>query len=518
MTISLVGVVQTNADSTSGWGSGNLESEVFYQGSGSIGAKVGSGTVRFFHTGTLRNFSSGGGNEGDHIIVILASLTPGKLDTKTNGGLRILAGNDATNYGEWFVDGSDTKSATTLFLPYIVDSASDFDAVAGTFTTTGNPAQLNTCDTFGGGFDSTSGIMGNFNNGLVDQITIGSGLEGTGTGGTLAEWVTADEGTTSNRYGFLTTREGVLYFQGKMYFGNSSSSYVFSDTDKIIIFPDVSVASDFFEIVVENASSDVTFDGFTIQAPGTPKVALTYISGIWLVKNSTVDGARVITGGSGMTIEGSKVSNSGQITLNTMTLISSTITTSTASSALIVSSTSDFANVSDVNFLNNTSGHSIEITGTGTYTFDAITFSGGGADGTTTADIYNNSGGAVTVNIINGGDTPTVRNGAGATTTVNNTVTVRINVQDTNGTAIENARVYLVADTGGVLSAGTVILSGLTDVNGVLEDTGFNFVSNQPVTGRVRKSSSTPYYKTSPLVGAITNTGFETTAIMLLDE
>ena len=37
-----------------------------------------------------------------------------------------------------------------------------------------------------------------------------------------------------------------------------------------------------------------------------------------------------------------------------------------------------------------------------------------GADGTTDAAIYNNSGGAITLNISGGGDTPTVRNGASA--------------------------------------------------------------------------------------------------------
>lgn len=517
-TITLVGNVQTNADSTAGWAGGGLEGELSYQGTGSYGGKVGSGTTRYAHTGTARNFSVGGGNEGDHIIVILGSLTPGKLDTKANGGLGIVAGNDGTNYGEWYVDGSDTKSPTSLFLPYIVDPASNFDGAFGTFTTTGNPAQLSAADYFGGRFDATSGIMGNFNNGLVDQITIGTGLQGTGTGGNLAEWITADEGTLGNRYGYLTTREGVVYFQGKMYFGTSGSSYVFSDTDKVIIFPDVPVATDFFEIIVENASSDVTFDGFTIQAPGTPKVALTYVSGTWDILNSTVDGARLIAGGSGMTIDASKVSNSGQIDLNGMTITGSSIISSTATSAVLVNATSDLTNFSD-NLLANNSGHSIEITTAGSYTFDALLFSGGGADGTTTADVYNNSGGSVTINIINGGNSPTVRNAAGSTTTINNTVTVKVTVLDAvTGNPIQNARVLLEADTGGDLAAGTDILVGLTDVNGEIEDNSFSFTNVQPVRGKARRASSSPYYKTGNLVGSITSTGYDNTALLILDE
>jgi len=169
MAIALVGAVQNDADSQSGWTNGGLENELSYQGSSSYGAKVGSGTTRFYHTGTSRDFSVGGGNEGDHIIVILGSLTPGSLDTKANGGLGIMCGESGTVFGEWYVDGTDTKSPTTLFLPYIIDPARGFDNTSGGFTTTGNPAQLTAADVFGGRFDATSGIMGNFNNGLVDR-------------------------------------------------------------------------------------------------------------------------------------------------------------------------------------------------------------------------------------------------------------------------------------------------------------------------------------------------------------
>lgn len=520
MAIALVGAVQNNADSATGWSNGGVETEVFYQGAGAIGSKAGTGTTRYIHTGTARNFSSGGANEGDHIIVILASLTPGKLDTLANGGLRLIAGTSATVYGEWFVDGSDTKPATTLFLPYIRDPASDFDAVTAGLTLTGNPAQLSAADAFGGGFDSTSGIMGNFNNALVDQITIGTGLRGTGVGGDLAEWITADEGTVGNRYGWLTTREGVVYFQGKMYFGSSGASYAFADTDKIIIFPDVQVASDFFEIIVENASSDVEFDGFTIQAAGTPKVALTYISGTWDILNSTIDGARVITGGSGFTIDGTKVTNSGQIDLNGMTLTESTVTNSTdTSAAVLVNGVSDLTNVSGVNFVNNTNGHSIQITAPGVYTFDALTFSGGGLAGTSTADVENTSLGLVTINIINGGSTPTITNtGVGSTTDVNNTVTVSVTVTDISGTPIAGARVLLEAAAGGDLAVGTDILSGTTNGSGVIEDIGFNFTNNQPVTGRARSASSPPYYKNGPIAGTITSGGFATNTILISDQ
>jgi len=69
-------------------------------------------------------------------------------------------------------------------------------------------------------------------------------------------------------------------------------------------------------------------------------------------------------------------------------------------------------------------GHAMRITAAGTYSFIGNTFSGFGAGDTTSAAIYNDSGGLVTLNISGGGSTPTIRNGAAASTVVNNNVNV----------------------------------------------------------------------------------------------
>ena len=59
------------------------------------------------------------------------------------------------------------------------------------------------------------------------------------------------------------------------------------------------------------------------------------------------------------------------------------------------------------------------------------------------ADVYNDSGGAVTINISNGGDVPTIRNSNAATTTVNSTVTLTVTVKNSTGNPIENAQVWV---------------------------------------------------------------------------
>jgi hypothetical protein len=80
--------------------------------------------------------------------------------------------------------------------------------------------------------------------------------------------------------------------------------------------------------------------------------------------------------------------------------------------------TDDPGNISGTSFTSGGTGHAITNTAPGTYAFEGNTFSG--KSGTSTnAPIYNNSGGAVTLNILAGDTVPTVRNGAGASTTIN---------------------------------------------------------------------------------------------------
>ena len=81
----------------------------------------------------------------------------------------------------------------------------------------------------------------------------------------------------------------------------------------------------------------------------------------------------------------------------------------------------------------------------GSYTFDGNTFSAYGADETTDAAIYNNSGGEVTLNIGGGGDSsPTVRNGGGATTIL---CAGQVNLTLTSIVTCSEVRIYSAGTT-----------------------------------------------------------------------
>jgi len=122
------------------------------------------------------------------------------------------------------------------------------------------------------------------------------------------------------------------------------------------------------------------------------------------------------------------------------------------------------------------------------------------------AAIHNSSGGLVTLNLSDSGDIPSIRNGLDSTTVINNAVTLRFEVTDTDGNPISNALcglfVHTLPSPAGSVSVGDEIMSEtpagvspqvygvLTDASGIAQNTGFNFDSGPiGVSARVRKSS-----------------------------
>jgi hypothetical protein len=128
-----------------------------------------------------------------------------------------------------------------------------------------------------------------------------------------------------------------------------------------------------------------------------------------------------VTGQVGITFDGANFVKCYDVLPNGATLDGCTIRGSLSDVAV---TTADPSEIIDCQFVSGGSGHAIELTTPGTYAFSGNTFTGYGSAGTADAAIYNNSGGAITLNISGGGDTPTVRNSAGSSTTVSNAVTI----------------------------------------------------------------------------------------------
>lgn len=86
-----------------------------------------------------------------------------------------------------------------------------------------------------------------------------------------------------------------------------------------------------------------------------------------------------------------------------------------------------------------------------------------------------------------------------------------------------NTYTYSVSGTPDTPATGTitstyVIFDELTNASGVVS-ISFNYPgSDQPITGRARKSTSSTFYKTAPIVGTIINSGLSTAAFQVADE
>jgi len=133
-----------------------------------------------------------------------------------------------------------------------------------------------------------------------------------------------------------------------------------------------------------------------------------------------------------------------------------------------------------------------------------------------------------TVTIANSGTTATVTHTSHGLAT-NDKVVIRGASHDANNGVFQitvtnsSTYTYTMGSSPGSSPTGTitstfVVLNGLTDANGEITMSRV-FPSNQPVTGRVRKSSSAPYFKSTVLSGEVSSSaGATLTGVMISDD
>lgn len=106
----------------------------------------------------------------------------------------------------------------------------------------------------------------------------------------------------------------------------------------------------------------------------------------------------------------------------------------------------------------------------------------------------------------------------GGTIVLIDSVPVTVTVKDFDtGSVIQNARVRLLADAGGDLTEGDVILTGLTDALGQIT-TNLRYTSDQPMIGWVRKATTGTLYKEASISATSTSNGLDVTIFMIKDE
>ncbi|OGD84181.1 hypothetical protein A2572_03470 [Candidatus Collierbacteria bacterium RIFOXYD1_FULL_40_9] len=391
------------------------------------------------------------------ILVWQYFSAPNSLAAETAGGFRILIGADITNFNGWIVGGSDFSPN-----PYggwnnvAVNPTVTADYTAGT----GNGG---TYRWIASGINATGAISKGNPHG-VDAIRYGrcearfSDGE-SGNPATFTGYATTNDSVT-NRYGLIQAIAGGFKVKGLIIFGYSTAVY-FSDSNKTILIDNTKkVTANFNTFEVRQSGSTIILSAVNITALGTVSLGrwVTTDNATQTITSCTFTSMGTFGYASNSTITTSTYRTCGLITQNSATFTGCTFASSTSSASIL---SNNPGLISGCSFTSDGSNHALEISTAGTYAFNSNNFTGYATiDGSTGNEvIYNNSGGAVTLNVSTSGTgTISVRNGASASTTVNNTVTVTITVKDQVGDVIPGVQVAIFQDN----SARTVVLASTT--------------------------------------------------------
>lgn len=466
---------------------------------------------------------------GDHTFIWQYTATAGVTDTLVNRGVVVNIGSGSGAFVKYHVEGSDTFGAGGRVAKcYAVDQTLQ-TANTGSIpyrTLVGSPS--GTLQFFGSGLKTIATVRSS-NMGL-DATRYGTGIYI--TAGEIANPITIDGASiqndaVANRWGIMTNLGGSYELQGRFAIGQDSAKVAtlayFDDSDVTVVLADtVHSATDFTQIIVDHASTTCNMTNITMTALGTNNKGQFNVT----ANNPTVN----VTGGTwtGLnttTLQSNSTINSltwracGLVTSNSAS-INSVIFDKPSSTGVLVANLTE---ISSCTFNSSGTGHAVELNslGAGTMNWNNSDSGYAGVDGVTGNEtIYVNvASGTLTINVNAGSSTPTIRTAGATVTVVSGQVTTTITVKDiSTGLVLQDARVYLEADTGGPLTAGTVIINTLTDVNGEVTDTR-SLATNQPVIGRVRKSSVSPYFKTSQISATIDNgSGLNLTIQLIKDE
>jgi len=557
------------ADSTTGWtgvGYGTTTTDIAEATAAVAESLASTSGVTYFTLGTAIDLS--------HDLVYVYAFNNALQPGWQSGPVALLLG-DGTNQIAFHMAGSDRRVFNHLEGPTswqclvldgdeagVMASAGDITAIAGSFAS----LDLSNITEVGCSFITQSKALGGGYNVAVDIMRYGrDGIRITGgtasDPGLFSEIAVADRSTANQAaHGVLRALASIAFgVQGPLTFGDhgAATDSVFEDSGIVLVFEDRNIADDKYYLAVEgNSGATNIFDlrNSTITTAG-PFVELDFLSGdvdeltligvsfvqlggaIWfsnladgvyhLVQGCAFQGCGAIALGQ-VDFLNNVVEGCGQLTAQggVMTgLDLSGYEGATDSSALVYNEATD-----PDGYLDNSSfakgsaaTHAIEF-GTSsptTMTLRGIDFTGYNAsDGQNDSTLYvARTSGSVTINLVGCSGNISVKTAGASVDLVINPVTLTITVEDiSTGLPIEGARVYVTADAGGSMSEGEVIIDGVTDVNGQISDTQ-TYTSDQPITGRVRSASSSPYYKTAPIVGTVDSAnGLSLTIQMIRDE
>lgn len=459
VTVSFDGTRLSNTDATTGWSNEGAnptqETDYYYQGTACVSVQVKTGELGTYYThGTTFNFSANN-------MVWLAKIIQTNKDAIDGLGLQLKIG-----------------SANSAAYRYEIYSATTYPAVGGWQTVVINPnisqwrtatigsPDLTAVDVYGIRSDAAFQAKApNLGIDAVDVMETGEGLtltrgDSTDANGTFTDFVTTDEGTQANRWAVVQTRGGIIYVNGKLKIGNTSVNTEFTDTNRVLVFPDHLVSNNFCGVDVDasNTGSNCQITSCIFNGRGAltgsddtrPSYTMTGTAGTIKFDSCTFNTFQNMDLTSATELDGCALLNGLQVTQNSANIFSATVTSPTnlINTGFIISD--DPSQLDNLTIeMGSGGGHAIEITSNGTYTLTGHSYTGySSSNGQSNSVIYNNSTGDVTLNIV-GGDVPTIRNGTNANTTVTASVNITVTgLQDTTEVRVfEQGTTTVVAGT-----------------------------------------------------------------------
>jgi len=504
---------------TGGSGSG-INTDVFFSSTSSRAKKISNSQAGFVY-----QINASGADLSNTIIAVrwatLAGV--GTLASLALDGVQIVLKDTSANYSYFTIAGSDTYQGG--WRVSVVDTSLTETSNSGTAAT------LTAIEFVGIRWNQTSNVGGGDPNCYIDEIISwpNSGLTITGdTTALIADLQTWDD---TSLYGVFETRAGITFSKAKLILSPGVTG--FSSTDEFIVFEDA--------IYEDGTSVDSAYSSHGISSASANTISLNRFSCL-SNEDPAINGASsnksfdfgsatdidmttsLIKGFVHATANTSLLLGAASNTYNNLTIQECGSGTHTTGSTLTdcflrTAATADGVEALTTTNLDNfvrcsfefSDGHALELTSIGTYGSNGNKFVNYGADGTNDAAIYNNSGGAVTINVTNLGDTPTVRNGTGASTTINNAVNLTVNVEDEAGSPVQSARVAIYDSTN------TELMNELTTAAGIATES-YAYTADESITVRIRKSSSgTTRYLLYKTTGTITANGYTLTAVLIED-
>lgn len=477
------------------------DGDAHVQGSACIANKMGT-TVAPNDVGGHFNATVPFDLTGKHLFHWRQIVTAGNMETRANRGVCIGLTStsttsqtswSSTDYKLWYLDGRDTAPLAQGWVPYVLDPTSTPDASAGTLT-------ISSVKNVGMICRQTSSVTATVSNQFYDAIRMGTGM--TAVASSAADTINfaslyAQDSNLANAWGIVTKIGGVYFGGAKISVGSTgqTNTCLFKDTNAVLVWRSAKVASDLYALKLNGASgfpttlqlgekngSGNTSDGCVVRGEGAAVWSIVCDAfSVFKAYSSAL--ASILTGVLSGTSElkNTAISNSGTLDVNGATIAGCSFSAHTATQ-LKVDSPGEMALVTTSGFTSGGTGHAIEITAPGTYTFNGLAFNGYAASNGSTGQeaVYNNSGGAVTINVSGGGSTPSYRNGAGASTTVNNSVTLTLTGLQTGSDIV-------------ILAAGTSTILAQVDQNAG-STFPYSFTTGGAVDIGVLKAGYVPQY------------------------